>query len=142
MPRSCNIVSQSGKLRAGAEHTQDSASGRHVSAALSCPYSVRFRGWDRLSARTAAQRNLCVHPHPHPDALNTLKGGHQKLIPEPEIMANPKAGSLGAHVRAYIPRHYLRRLAYSLASKATRRAELRARAFAVVLADHREGGAA
>lgn len=39
-------------------------------------------------------------------------------------MTTSKAGSIGAHARAYIPRHYLRRLAHQLASKAARRAGL------------------
>lgn len=40
----------------------------------------------------------------------------------------------------YVPAHYLRRLAYSLAEKATRREALRARAFELIAAD-RIGGA-
>lgn len=44
-------------------------------------------------------------------------------------------------VNSYAPA-FRRRLAYVLADKARRRAELRARTLAVVLADHREGGAA
>lgn len=54
-------------------------------------------------------------------------------------MTTSKAGSIDAPARAYIPRHYLRRLAYTLASKATRREALRARAFELVAADRRGG---
>jgi hypothetical protein len=58
-------------------------------------------------------------------------------------MKIPTVGAPGiaAASARYVPRHYLRRLAYSLAGKATRRAELRARAFELVAAD-RIGGAA
>jgi hypothetical protein len=59
------------------------------------------------------------------------------LIQEPETMTTSKAGSIGAHARAYIPRHYLRRLAHQLASKTARRAQRRAG----LIAD-RIGGAA
>jgi len=52
-------------------------------------------------------------------------------------MTTSKAGSIGAHARAYIPRHYLRRLAHQLASKTARRAQRRAG----LIAD-RIGGAA
>lgn len=36
-------------------------------------------------------------------------------------MTTSKTGSIGAHARAYTPRHYLRRLALSLTRKAAKR---------------------
>jgi len=50
-----------------------------------------------------------------------VASGLSKLIPEPETMTTSKAGSIGAHARAYTPRHYLRRLALSLTLKAAKR---------------------
>lgn len=57
-------------------------------------------------------------------------------------MKTPTAGTPGilAASARYIAPAFRRRLAYVLADKARRRAELRARTLAVVLADHREGG--
>ena len=65
------------------------------------------------------------------------------LETEPETMTTPKAGTPGVAASAgrYIPRHYLRRLARSLASKAARRAELRALAFEVIASDRLHGRA-
>ena len=107
----------------GAEHTFDSASGRHVSAALSCPNSVLVSGWQgRTTARRAAWRYPCVQPLPaHPLPLNTAACGLPKLIAEPKTMTTSKAGSIGARARAHTPRHYLRRLALALALKAAQR---------------------
>lgn len=136
-------MTQRDNLIAGAEHTFDSASGRHVSAALSCPDSVKVSGWQgRTTVRRAARRYPCVQPLPaHPLPLNTAACGLPKLIAEPETMTTPKAGTPGVAAPAgrYIPRHYLRRLARTLASKAARRAELRALAFEVVAADRLHG---
>lgn len=122
----CNNRARGGKLRAGAEHTFDHADSRPDSAALSRPNSVKVSGWQgRATVRRAAWRDPCVQPLPaHPLPLNTSAGGLPKLITEPETMTTSKAGSIGAHARAYIPRHYLRRLAHQLASKAARRAGL------------------
>ena len=57
-------------------------------------------------------------------------------------MTTPKAGTPGVAASAgrYLPRHYLRRLAHALASKAARREALRAKAFELIAAD-RIGGA-
>lgn len=133
---------------AGAEHTSDSAVSRPVSAALSRPYSVKVSGWQgRTTARRAAWRNPCVQPLPaHPLPLNTLAGGPQKLIPEPETMTPQRAGKPGpvAPERDTIPHAFRARLALRLASRAeVRRAELRALAFELVAADRlNRGGAA
>ena len=56
-------------------------------------------------------------------------------------MKTPTAGTPGiaAASARYVPAHYLRRLAYTLAGKATRREALRARAFELIAAD-RIGG--
>ena len=56
-------------------------------------------------------------------------------------MTTPKAGPPGVAAPAgrSTPRHDLRRLARTLASKAARRAELRALAFEVVAADRLHG---
>jgi hypothetical protein len=51
------------------------------------------------------------------------------------MITTSKAGSIGAYAPAY-----LRRLAHTLASKATRREALRAKAFELIAAD-RIGGA-
>lgn len=138
----CQTARPGDSLALGAQHTSiRSAFGRHVSAALPCPNTVRLWGWDGLSARTAARLISCVDPQPHPHALNTLEGGLQALDQEPKTMTTSKAGPAGVAASAgrYIPRHYLRRLAYTLAGKATRREALRARAFELVAAD-RIGG--
>jgi len=133
----CHDVPRGGKLRAGARHTFiRSASGRHDSAALPCPNTVRLWGWEGLSARTAARLISCVYPQPHPHRLDSVASGLQKLDQEPETMkTTSKAGSIGAYAPAY-----LRRLAHTLASKATRREALRAKAFELIAAD-RIGGA-
>ncbi|MEY4908920.1 MAG: hypothetical protein RL260_2638 [Pseudomonadota bacterium] len=52
---------------------------------------------------------------------------------------NAGTPGIAAASARYVPAHYLRRLAYTLAGKATRRALLRARAFELVAAD-RNGG--
>jgi hypothetical protein len=126
--------------------TLDSASGRHDSAAFAFPYSVRFRGWEGLSARTATRRNPCVYTQPHPMRQDRAKGGSQKLIPEPETMSTHKPGQPGTRAPAAHtpPPHYLKRLAHRLAGRAAlRRAELRARAFELIAADRlSRGGAA
>jgi hypothetical protein len=70
------------------------------------------------------------------------------LIPEPETMTTPNEAGRSAAAFAPqahpTPRHYLKRLAHHLASRAAlRRAELRARAFELVAADRlSRGGAA
>jgi hypothetical protein len=88
------------------------------------------------SARRAAQRNLCFEHPAHPLPLQNGASGLHKLIPEHETMkTTSKAGSIGAYAPAY-----LRRLARTLASKATRREALRAKAFELIAAD-RIGGA-
>jgi hypothetical protein len=75
--------------------------------------------------------------------LNTAMGGHPMLLQEPEIMtcATP-AGSHAAACADQVvrtPRHYLRRLAFHLAARAAlRRAELRARTFALMAADRQQ----
>ncbi|WP_338413821.1 hypothetical protein [uncultured Sphaerotilus sp.] len=57
-------------------------------------------------------------------------------------MKTPNAGTPGTAAASarYVPAHYLRRLAHTLASKATRREALRAKAFELIAAD-RIGGA-
>ncbi|WP_461546805.1 hypothetical protein [Sphaerotilus sulfidivorans] len=56
-------------------------------------------------------------------------------------MKTPTAGTPGTAAASarYVPAHYLRRLARTLASKAARRAELRALAFEVIAADRLHG---
>lgn len=79
----CNNGRHGGTLRKGARHTFISpAFGRHDSAALSCPNSVRFRGWEGLSARTAARLDSCVYPHPHPYRLDSGACGSSLLVQE------------------------------------------------------------
>lgn len=138
----CHDMPQGGKLRAGAIHTSDSAVSRPVSAALPCPNTVRLWGWEGHCVSVAARRNPCGYTQPHPLRLSTVVCGSQKLIPEPEAMKTPNAGTPGTTAASarYVPAHYLRRLALSLASKATRREALRAKAFELIAAD-RIGGA-
>ena len=59
-------------------------------------------------------------------------------------MKTPTAGTPGTAAASarYVPAHYLRRLAYTLAGKATRREALRARAFELVAADRLTTGRA
>lgn len=120
----CVNAPRGGKLRAGAEHTLISeASGRHDSAALSCPYSVRFRA-GRVARPRGARHDFTrvFNPcQPTRQPLNTVPCGSSMLVKEPETMTTSTPGSIGAHARAYIPRHYLRRLALSLTRKAAKR---------------------
>lgn len=76
----CNNGRHGGTLRSGASHTLIAAFGRHDSAALSCPNSVRFRGWEGLSARTAARLQSCDYPHPHPLRLVPAARGSSPLL--------------------------------------------------------------
>lgn len=54
-------------------------------------------------------------------------------------MKTPNAGTPGTAAASarYVPAHYLRRLAYTLAGKATRREALRAKAFELIAADRK-----
>ena len=137
----CHNVPQGDNLATGARHTFSSAFGRHVSAALPCPNTVRLWGWEGHCVSVAARLNSCVYPQPHPHRLDRVASGPQKLVQEQETMKTPTAGPPGiaAASARYVPAHYLRRLAYTLAGKATRREALRARAFELIAAD-RIGG--
>lgn len=98
-----------------------------------------------LPARMAARLVSCFQHPVHPLLRENGKGGFQMLNQEHEAMTTRKAGSPAAACAdpARTPRHYLRRLAFRLANRAAlRRAELRARAFELIAADRRHGGAA
>lgn len=123
-----------------------SADSRPDSAALSRPYSVKVSGVQMGHCASVAARLISCfqHLHPHPLPRENGAGGLQTLDQEPETMTTLKAGTPGVAASAgrYLSPSFRRRLAYMLAGKARRSAELRARTLAVVLADHREGGAA
>ncbi len=113
---------------AGAEHTSDSASGPHVSGALSCPNSVQVSGWQgRTLARRVARRYPCVQPLPaHPVLLNTAPDGPPKLIVEPETMTTQNAGKRPASAPKgqTPPPQFLRRLARRIVLRAALRGRL------------------
>lgn len=129
------------------ENTPHNADSRPVRAALSRPYSVKVSGGQMgHCASMAAQR--CVsfqHLSTHPAPLENGRCGSSMLTTEPETMKPTKSAPAAASAPlAHTPRHYLKRLAFRLASRAAlRRAELRARAYACVAADRlSRGGAA
>lgn len=77
------------------ENTTGSASGRHVSAALSCP-DFKVLGGMGLPVRLAAWRNPCFQHPAHPLRLRTQGGGSQLLIPEPVTMNRTYTRGLSA----------------------------------------------
>jgi hypothetical protein len=137
----CHDLPQGDNLITGARHTLNHAVSRPVSAALPCPNTVRLWGWEGHCVSVAARRDSCVYPQPHPHRLDSVASGSHKLITEHGTMKIPTVGTPGiaAASARYVPAHYLRRLAYTLVGKATRREALRARAFELVAAD-RNGG--
>ncbi len=77
------------------ENTKGSASGRHDSAALSCP-DFKVLGGMGLPVRLAAWRNPCFQHPAHPLRLRTQGGGSQSLIPEPVTMNRTYTRGLSA----------------------------------------------